>query len=69
MEAAEKAKIELSSRRRTEINLPYIAADKTGHKHFVHKLTREKFELLVEDLVDRTIESCRTAIVDSGLLG
>ena len=66
-EAAEKAKIELSSSQQTEINLPYITADNTGPKHLVVKLTRAKLESLVEDLVNRTIDPCRTALQDAGL--
>jgi len=66
-EAAEKAKIELSSGSQTEINLPYITADATGPKHLAIKITRAKFESLVEDLVDRTIEPCRVALKDAGL--
>ena len=66
-EAAENAKIELSSSQQTEINLPYITADNTGPKHLVVKLTRAKLESLVEDLVARTIEPCRTALQDAGL--
>jgi molecular chaperone DnaK len=66
-EAAEKAKIELSSSQQTEINLPYITADQTGPKHLVLKLTRAKLESLVEGLVDRTIGPCRTALEDAGL--
>ena len=66
-EAAEKAKIELSSSTQTEINLPYITADATGPKHLAIKITRAKFESLVEDLVDRTIEPCRIALKDAGL--
>jgi molecular chaperone DnaK len=66
-EAAEKAKIELSSSNQTEINLPYITADSTGPKHFVHKITRAKLESLVEDLIQKTIEPCKTALKDSGL--
>src|SRR5512147_535663 len=65
-EAAEKAKIELSSAQSTDINLPYITADKTGPKHMTMKLTRAKFEQLVEDLIDRTLEPCRMALKDSG---
>ena len=68
-EAAEKAKIELSSSQQTEINLPYITADQTGPKHLVMKLTRAKLESLVEELVDRTIGPCRTALEDAGLSG
>jgi molecular chaperone DnaK len=66
-EAAEKAKIELSSSQQTEVNLPYITADQTGPKHLVLKLTRTKLESLVESLVDRTIGPCRTALEDAGL--
>ena len=66
-EAAEKAKIELSSSQQTEINLPYITADATGPKHLAMKITRAKFESLVEDLVEKSIEPCRTAIKDAGV--
>jgi molecular chaperone DnaK len=66
-EAAEKAKIELSNSQQTEINLPYITADNTGPKHLVLKLTRAKLESLVEELVERTIAPCRTALQDAGL--
>ncbi len=66
-EAAEKAKIELSSSQQTDINLPYITADQTGPKHLNVKLTRAKLESLVEDLVERTIGPCRTALKDAGL--
>jgi len=66
-EAAEKAKIELSSSQQTEINLPYITADKSGPKHLNLKLTRAKLESLVEELIDRTIAPCRTALKDAGL--
>src|SRR5438128_6907581 len=66
-EAAEKAKIELSSTTQTEINLPFITADQTGPKHLTMKLTRSKFEALVQDLVDKTIEPCRKALKDAGL--
>lgn len=66
-EAAEKAKIELSSSQQTEINLPYITATASGPKHMNIKLTRAKLEALVEDLVNRTIEPCRTAIKDAGV--
>ena len=66
-EGAEKAKIELSSNQQTEINLPYITADSSGPKHFVHKLTRAKLETLVEDLVERTIEPVKTALKDAKL--
>lgn len=65
-EAAEKAKIELSSSTSTEINLPYITADATGPKHLVRTLSRAKFETLVADLVKRTIEPCRTALKNAG---
>src|SRR5699024_3716821 len=65
-EAAEKAKIELSSSQQTEINLPYITADQTGPKQLNLKLTRAKLESLVEDLIRRTIEPCRVALKDSG---
>src|SRR5688500_13847635 len=66
-EAAEKAKIELSSTTQTEINLPFITADASGPKHLTMKLTRAKFEALVQDLVDKTIEPCRKALKDAGL--
>jgi molecular chaperone DnaK len=66
-EAAEKAKIELSSGQQTEINLPYITADATGPKHLALKITRAKFESLVEELVERTIEPCRIALKDAGV--
>ncbi len=66
-EAAEKAKIELSSSQQTEINLPYITADAAGPKHLNLKITRAKLEALVEDLIDRTIEPCRVAIKDAGV--
>lgn len=66
-EAAEKAKIELSSASSTEINLPYITADATGPKHLVINITRSKLEALVEDLVARTIEPCKIAMKDAGL--
>ena len=65
-DAAEKAKIELSSRQETEVNLPYITADATGPKHLNINITRAKFEALVEDLVQRTIEPCRKALRDAG---
>ncbi|MDY6828590.1 MAG: molecular chaperone DnaK [Pseudomonadota bacterium] len=65
-EAAEKAKIELSSSQQTEVNLPYITADASGPKHLVQKLTRAKLESLVEDLVRRTLEPCRVALEDAG---
>ena len=66
-EAAEKAKIELSSASQTEINLPFITADQTGPKHLTMKLTRAKFEQLVDDLVQRTIGPCKAALKDAGL--
>jgi molecular chaperone DnaK len=66
-EAAEKAKIELSTSQQTDINLPYITADQTGPKHLGVKLSRAKLESLVEDLVDRTIDPCRIALKDAGL--
>ncbi len=66
-EAAEKAKIELSSSQQTEVNLPYITADASGPKHLVVRITRAKLESLVEDLVNKTIEPCRTAVKDSGI--
>ncbi len=66
-EAAEKAKIELSSREQTDINLPYVTADATGPKHLNMKITRAKFESLIEDLVKRSIEPCKTALKDAGL--
>jgi molecular chaperone DnaK len=66
-DAAEKAKIELSSSQQTEINLPYITADQSGPKHLTLKITRAKFENLVEELIQRTIEPCRIAIKDSGV--
>jgi molecular chaperone DnaK len=66
-EAAEKAKIELSSRQQTEINLPYITADASGPKHLTMNLTRAKLESLVEDLIERTIAPCRTALQDASL--
>src|SRR5437016_9539737 len=66
-EAAEKAKIELSSSQQTEINLPYITADQSGPKHLSIKITRAKFESLVEDLIEKTIEPCRIAIKDAGV--
>jgi len=66
-EAAEKAKIELSSTQQTEINLPYITADASGPKHLSLKITRAKLEALVEELIDRTIEPCRIAIKDAGV--
>ncbi|THF62515.1 molecular chaperone DnaK [Pseudothauera rhizosphaerae] len=66
-EAAEKAKIELSSSQQTEVNLPYITADATGPKHLAIKITRAKFESLVEDLIERSIEPCRIALKDAGV--
>ncbi|HQO17398.1 MAG TPA: molecular chaperone DnaK, partial [Methylotenera sp.] len=66
-EAAEKAKIELSSSTQTEVNLPYITADATGPKHLVVKITRAKLESLVDDLIERTIGPCKTAIKDAGV--
>ena len=66
-EAGEKAKIELSSSQQTEVNLPYITADQAGPKHLNLKITRAKLEALVEDLVKRTIDPCRTALKDAGL--
>jgi molecular chaperone DnaK len=66
-EAAEKAKMELSSATQTEINLPYITADASGPKHLTLKLTRAKFEALVDDLIQKTVEPCRKALKDAGL--
>jgi molecular chaperone DnaK len=66
-EAAEKAKIELSSSTQTEVNLPYITADATGPKHLVVKITRSKFESMVEDLIERTMAPCTTAMKDAGV--
>jgi molecular chaperone DnaK len=66
-EAAEKAKIELSSATQTEINLPYITADASGPKHMALKLTRAKFESLVDDLIEKTVGPCRAALKDAGL--
>jgi molecular chaperone DnaK len=66
-EAAEKAKIELSSSQQTDVNLPYITADQSGPKHLSVRITRAKFESLVEDLIERTIEPCRIAIKDAGV--
>src|SRR5713226_7320 len=66
-EAAERAKIELSSSQETEINLPFITADASGPKHLVMKLTRAKLEQLVDDLVQRTIEPCKKALADAGI--
>src|SRR5690606_20965453 len=66
-EAAEKAKIELSSSQQTDVNLPYITADATGPKHLNVKISRAKLEALVEDLVQRTLEPCRIALKDAGV--
>jgi molecular chaperone DnaK len=66
-EAAEKAKIELSSATQTEVNLPFITADKSGPKHLTMKLTRAKFEALVDDLIQKTVGPCRAALKDAGL--
>jgi molecular chaperone DnaK len=66
-EAAEKAKIELSSSQQTEINLPYVTADKSGPKHLAIKITRAKFESLVDELIQKTVEPCRIALKDAGL--
>lgn len=66
-EAAERAKIELSSAQETEINLPFVTADATGPKHLVLKLTRSKFEQLVDDLIDRSIQPCKKALTDAGV--
>jgi molecular chaperone DnaK len=66
-EAAEKAKIELSSSQQTEVNLPYITADASGPKHLAIKVTRAKFESLVEELIQKTVEPCRMAIKDAGV--
>ncbi len=66
-DAAEKAKIELSSSQQTEVNLPYVTADATGPKHLLVKITRAKLESLVEDLIDRTIEPCKIALKDAGV--
>jgi molecular chaperone DnaK len=66
-EAAEKAKIELSTAQSTDINLPYITADQSGPKHLTLKLSRSKFEQLIDDLVSRTLEPCRRAMADAGL--
>ena len=66
-EAAEKAKIELSGAQQTEVNLPYITADASGPKHLVVKITRAKLESLVDDLIERTIAPCRTALKDAGV--
>jgi molecular chaperone DnaK len=66
-EAAEKAKIELSSTTQTEINLPFITADASGPKHMTMKLTRAKFEALVDDLIQKTVEPCRKALKDAGI--
>jgi len=66
-EAAEKAKIELSSSQQTEVNLPYITADASGPKHLAIKITRAKFESLVEELIQKTVDPCRIAIKDAGV--
>ena len=66
-EAAEKAKIELSSKTSTDVNLPYLTADATGPKHFNITLTRAKLESLVADLIEKTIEPCKKALKDAGL--
>ena len=66
-EAAEKAKIELSAAEQTDINLPFITADKTGPKHINLKMTRAKLEALVEDLIAKTIPPCKTALKDAGI--
>jgi molecular chaperone DnaK len=66
-DAAEKAKIELSSSQQTEINLPYITADASGPKHLAMKITRAKFEALVDELIEKTIEPCRIAMKDAGV--
>ena len=65
-EAAEKAKIELSSSTQTEINLPFITADASGPKHLTMKLSRAKLESLVDDLIQKTVEPCRAALKDAG---
>ena len=66
-EAAEKAKIELSSTMQTEVNLPFITADQTGPKHLTMKISRAKLEMLVDDLIERTVEPCKKALKDAGL--
>jgi molecular chaperone DnaK len=66
-ESAEKAKIELSSTQQTEINLPYITADASGPKHLTMKITRAKFESLVDELIEKTIKPCEIAVKDSGV--
>ncbi|MBV9954385.1 MAG: Hsp70 family protein, partial [Pseudolabrys sp.] len=66
-EAAEKAKIELSSTTQTEVNLPFITADQTGPKHLTMKLTRAKFEALVDDLIQKTVQPCKQALKDAGI--
>jgi molecular chaperone DnaK len=66
-EGAEKAKIELSSAQQTEINLPFITADQSGPKHLTMKLTRAKFEALVDDLIQRTVDPCKAALKDAGI--
>jgi molecular chaperone DnaK len=67
-DAAEKAKIELSTTIETEINLPFVTADASGPKHLVRKLTRAKLEQLVEDLLDRSLEPCKKAMADAGVI-
>ena len=66
-DAAEKAKIELSTTIETEINLPFVTADASGPKHLVRKLTRAKLEQLVEDLIERSLEPCKKAMTDAGV--
>ncbi len=66
-EAAEKAKMELSTLTETDINLPFVTADQSGPKHLNMKLTRAKFEQLVDDLLERTLEPCRKALKDAGM--
>ena len=66
-DAAEKAKIELSSSQQTEVNLPYVTADASGPKHLAVKITRAKLESLVEELIDRTVKPCQTALADAGI--
>ncbi len=68
-EAAEKAKIELSSTMETEINLPFLTADQTGPKHLSVKLTRAKFESMIEDFIERSLEPCRKCLKDAGPRG
>jgi molecular chaperone DnaK len=66
-EAAEKAKIELSSSAQTDVNLPFVTADASGPKHLNVKLTRSKFESLVDDLITKSIEPCKAALKDAGV--